>query len=241
MKTSQISTLLITSGLLFSLIGCAQQKLLFNKPGLTNEEFNRDRYDCAQESRTSWSGGGTGSLGVAMIIVAKSNADKQSVELFKMCMEARGYTPREVSDEEFEKQRNTPYKTKMNKIAKELNDICNRDDFKLVFIKSACKIENITLEQLSDKNMISEVEKPVLSRYRSEITDSTNKVLDAIRTGGDSKDKEMSVVLERIRLQVDKNALDLFEGKITWGEYNKCRKELAQIIKEERSRIFSKK
>ena len=87
MKTSQLFRLLIMSGLLFPLIGCANQKLLFDKPGLTNEEFNRDKYDCVQQSRTSWSGGGTGGLGAAMIISAKSNAEKQSAELFKMCME----------------------------------------------------------------------------------------------------------------------------------------------------------
>ena len=228
-------------GLLFPLMGGAHQKLLFDTPGLTIEEFNRDKYDCVQQSRTSCSGGGTGGLGVAMIISSKSHAEKQSAELFKMCMEARGYTAREVSDEEFERQKNSPYKTKMNQIAKEINDRCNSDEFKLFFIKSACKNENITLEQLSDKTMISEVEKPVFSKYRSELKDSNNKLLETIRINGESKDKEWSIVLERIYLQADKNALDLFEGKKTWGEYNKNRKEMFQIMQEERNRIFSNK
>jgi len=98
---------LILIGLLFSLMGCANPKMLFYKPGLTTEEFNRDRYDCVQQSRILWSGGGTGGIGLAMIISAKSTADKQAAEMFIMCMEARGYTAREVSDEEFEKQKNS--------------------------------------------------------------------------------------------------------------------------------------
>lgn len=241
MKTSQLFRFLIMSGLLFPLIGCANQKMLFDKPGLTIEEFNRDKYDCVQQSRTSWSGGGTGGLGAAMIISAKSNAEKQSAELFKMCMEARGYTAREVSDKEFERQKNSPFKTKMNQIAKERNDRCNRDDFVSIFIKSACKAENITLEQLSDKTMISEIEKSIFSKYRSENTDSNKKVLEAIRSVGESKDKEMGIVLERLYLQTDNNALDLFEGKKSWGEYNKSRKELIQVMQEEKNRIFSNK
>jgi hypothetical protein len=241
MKTSYFTKLLITSGLLFLTMGCSHPKMLFDKSGLTSEEFNRDKYDCVQQSRTSWSGGGTGGLGAAMMISAKSNADKQSAELFKMCMEARGYTSREVNDEEYEIQKNSPFKTKINQIGKERNDRCNRDDFKLFFIKSACKTDDITLEQLTDKTMISEVEKTVFSKYRSENKDSNNKVQEAIRTDGAAKDKEMGLVLERIYLQADKNALDLFEGKITWCEYNKCRKEMDKTFKEGKIRIFSNK
>lgn len=237
MKTSQLSRLLIMSGLLFPLIGCANPKMLFDKPGLTSEEFNRDKYDCVQQSRTSWSGGGTGGLGAAMIISAKSNAEKQSAELFKMCMEARGYNAHEVSDDEFERQKSSPFKARMSEIIKERNERCNRDDFKLIFIKSACKVENITLEQLSDKTFISEVEKSSFSKYRAEAADTGNKILDANRNLGGPKEKEMGLVLERLNPQIDSNALDLFEGKKTWGEYNKNRKEMLRIIQEESSRI----
>lgn len=241
MKVSQIFQLAIMSGLLFSLIGCAaNQKMLFDRPGLTSEEFNRDKYDCIQQARTSWAGGGTGSVGVAMIVLSKNNAEKQSNELFKMCMEARGYTAREVDDEEFERQKNSPLKTNMNQITKERTDRCNRDEFQLIFIKSSCKADNITLEQLSDKTMISEVEKTVFSKYRSENADSNNKTLAVFRTNGNSQEKELGIVVEQIYLQLDKNALDLFESKITWGEYNKKRKELFQTLKEEQRRILGK-
>jgi hypothetical protein len=85
-------------------VGCAQQKMLYAKPGATLEVFKRDKYECAQQSRTSWAGGGTGAVGLGMMIGARSNAEKQAEELFKMCMEARGYSAREVSNEEYEKK-----------------------------------------------------------------------------------------------------------------------------------------
>lgn len=82
-------------------VGCAQQKMLFDKPGATIESFKRDKYDCIQQSRTQWGGGGTGALGLGMMIGAQSSAQKQANELFKLCMEARGYAAREVSEAEF--------------------------------------------------------------------------------------------------------------------------------------------
>lgn len=240
-KTSQFPRLFISS-LLFLLIGCTPPpKMLFDKPGLTIEEFNRDKYECVQQSRVEWSGGGSGGLGVVMIFSAKSQADKQATEFFKMCMEARGYTAREVDNEEFERQQNSPIKTPLNEIVKDLNKLCNREDYKLIFVKSACKPNDITFEQLTDKTMISEVDKTVFSKYRSELQDLNNRLQEAIRTYGGPKETEEGLVLDRTHLQIDKSALDLFAGKITWGEYNKYRKEIYRTEMEELNRISNKK
>jgi len=240
MKILQILRLFTACFLLFPLIGCVPPKMLFDKPGLTNEELNRDKYECVQQSRTSWAGGGFGSVGLISIIAAKSSADQEAHNLFKMCMEARGYTTREVSDEEFDKQKASPLKIELNEIAKDINNICNKNDFNLIFIKSACRVEKITLEQLSDKSMILENEKTTFSQYRSEVKDKNNKLFELIRTYGDSKEKEFGLAGERFYLQTEQNALDLFEGKITWGEYNKKRKELFQTLQIERNSIFNK-
>ena len=87
------------------LSGCATsspQKALWVPGGgqiLSQEDFARDKYQCVQESRTSWSGGGTGLVGLAVMAGAKSNADKTANGLFKMCMEAHGWvlqTPEEA-------------------------------------------------------------------------------------------------------------------------------------------------
>lgn len=236
----KIFILSIVSVLLL-LTACAKPKMLYYKDGLTQEDFNRDKYECVQQSRTSWSGGGTGAFGIAMIIGSKSNAEAQSAELFKMCMEARGYTAREVGDEEFERQKNTPLKTEVNKIGKERKELCNREEFRLVIVKTPCNPESISLAQLSDNKIISEDEKTVFSKFRAEYTNLNNKLLEAIETKGDLKDKEFGLILGQIYLQADNNALNLFEGKITWGEFNKNRKEFNQKIKEERNRIIGNK
>ena len=61
------------------------------KIGMTTDQFNRDNYECMQQSRTSYTGGGSGLIGLAMIAAAQANAQSQAENMYKMCMEARGY------------------------------------------------------------------------------------------------------------------------------------------------------
>jgi hypothetical protein len=240
-NNSRLLRMFAISWFLFGLAGCSHPKILYDKPGLTSEEFNRDRYDCVQQSRVSWSGGGTGGLGAAMIIGAKSNADNQANDLFKMCMEARGYTARQVSNQDFENQKNSPLKDRISIINKERSERCNKSEYKLLQTKMACKSNENSLQQLVDKNLISEEEKPIFSKYRIESQGSNDRLLDALRLYGNEKDKEASVVMEDMIKKTEEKALDLFEGKISWGEYNKCRKESYQYFEKERVRIYSSK
>jgi hypothetical protein len=71
--------------------GCAKPLYWYRPTGATREEAARDRYECTQQSRTPWSGGGTGQLGLAMMALASSQAEEQSKQLFVMCMQARGW------------------------------------------------------------------------------------------------------------------------------------------------------
>ena len=65
------------------LAGCTGPTYSYSKPDGSPMDFKRDSYACVQESRVSW-----GASGNAMIIDAKRQANR----LYKMCMEARGWT-----------------------------------------------------------------------------------------------------------------------------------------------------
>jgi len=87
--------IIVACGLLFLLAGCATTNQLWypTKEGL---DFNKDKYECVQESKTSWEGGGTGLLGLAVMAGAAASASIQADSLFNMCMEARGYVLKEA-------------------------------------------------------------------------------------------------------------------------------------------------
>jgi len=67
--------------LIILLVGCAT--MIWDKPGLTQDGFNRDHYECEKDARQSgyYGGGWVGSMNMR--------------EFYKRCMVSRGYTLRE--------------------------------------------------------------------------------------------------------------------------------------------------
>ena len=81
--------------------GCVTPTRTFwEKPDARQSEFVVDRYECVQQSRTSWSGGGAGLVGLAIMANAQKQAQDQARKLFTLCMEARGYTGRQLAEHE---------------------------------------------------------------------------------------------------------------------------------------------
>jgi hypothetical protein len=59
--------------------------------GQDTDQLRRDIYRCAQESRTfSW-GGGSGLIGLGMVIHSQVSAKSQADKLYDLCMEAAGW------------------------------------------------------------------------------------------------------------------------------------------------------
>lgn len=74
------------------LSACAAAPVVWTRPGLTDADFRREKYRCVQESRVSWSGGGTGVMGLMLMVGAQGDAQREATKLFRLCMEAYGYT-----------------------------------------------------------------------------------------------------------------------------------------------------
>ena len=82
---------IILGASLLCLVGCAHTPMVWNKSGVTIEDFRRDKYECVQQSRTSWSGGGGGLIGIAIMIGSQANAQDKANKMYGLCMEAKGY------------------------------------------------------------------------------------------------------------------------------------------------------
>jgi hypothetical protein len=68
------------------LAGCTGPTYSYSKPGSDVADFKRDSNVCMQEPRMSWSASGS-----PMIARASTDA-KQDATLYRVCMEARGWT-----------------------------------------------------------------------------------------------------------------------------------------------------
>ena len=69
------------------LFGCAAQPTTWMKPGLTQEEFAKDRYSCMQQSQQRVSVAFANQYGGSA-----SNHEITNANLFNACMNAQGYT-----------------------------------------------------------------------------------------------------------------------------------------------------
>lgn len=108
--------------LLLILSGCGGSYYRFSKPGVTQQQMRQDGFECKQASRQSFVVGSGGML---------VGGDEANKEIWRECLQARGYTVTEVSEDEREREvqwLQDEYKwliaeeTAINKAATELNN-----------------------------------------------------------------------------------------------------------------------
>ena len=80
----RLAALVFSAWVLLS--GCTGSTYSYSKAGSNVADFRQDSYACVQEPRMSW-----GASGNPMIVGASTDA-KQEATLYRMCMEARGWT-----------------------------------------------------------------------------------------------------------------------------------------------------
>jgi hypothetical protein len=207
------------------LAGCAttntNQLWYPTKEGL---DFKKDKYECVQESKTPWSGGGTGLLGVAVMAGTSSSAQSEADKLFNMCMEARGYILKDK--DEMEKKISNALDV-ANKSKEKLKTICAKPEYAVIFVKSPCNIVEspITFEQIADNTRITPEQKTVLPKLRTESEAVSKEISEYMCKNGNPSDMLLADYMDSTRSEGDKYTLDLLNGVITWGEYNQRRKD----------------
>jgi hypothetical protein len=123
--------------------------------------------------------------------------------------------------------------TSVDQIIRENQEACKRDEYNPLYLKSACRVTDITVEQLADTSRISATEKLLFQKLRSENQTHLEKAAFAYRSYGGAQGIVEASILEQTKRLFDKNAQDLYEGTIAWGEYSKRRKEIQQFYLDE--------
>jgi hypothetical protein len=81
----RLAVLVFSAWVLLS--GCTGPTYSYSKAGSDVADFRRDSYACVQEPRMSW-----GASEDPMIVGASIDAKRQAGKLYRMCMEAHGWT-----------------------------------------------------------------------------------------------------------------------------------------------------
>jgi hypothetical protein len=197
--------------------------MVWNKPGASQADFSQARYSCMQQSQqpTSFAYvnqyGGSSSSGVA------TNGN-----LFNACMNAQGWSLQQPLSKEQQLAANEQGKAALDAVMDELHQLCARPDLQPYYSKTSCLPQETTLEQMADKSRANNSEKAALNKARSEIAQINKKTDDIIRQFNPPNAGAILARRGQAAADQDKLALDFYDGKITRGEYNSRRKEIAQ-------------
>ncbi len=190
------------------LLGCATAgRNVWVKAGAGESEFAREKSVCAAQAQSESSGIDQG--------------------VFGKCMEQNGWSVQ--NEKEIKPQiipAPNPMQPAFDALAREKEQRCVSDEFRLFFSKTACDPKDITAMQINDALMITEAEKSTVIKLRDQMERSQGRAVAAYREHGGESGERAAQMLESWRVFNDRNILDLIEGKQTWGEYNRYRKGL---------------
>jgi hypothetical protein len=198
------------------LAGCVTSPpMTYTKLGGNEQDYKRDKFECMQASKTSWSGGGSGLIGLAMIAGSSSSAQDTANKTFQMCMDARGYTALAVREgETAAKERANSYC--MTQIKASGQALGAKTFFPPISLA--------TYQMLADNTKVTPEQRPVLIDWgnaRQRCFDRTSQELASI-----SYPQPLLAILKAMTITSNINIARLYRGEQTWGEFNQVRNDL---------------
>lgn len=213
------------------LVGCLgipQASTNWNKAGTSDDQMRRDMMNCRQYGMQSAQANGVaGNLFVEAWIQQEAND----------CMRNLGYGQGVVSSGS-SKTGMVAVMEIRNDIQKKQRALCENAELKNYYLKTSCLPLEMTRGQLSDKNKITPTQQLIIPKIRS-AEDALNKEeRTKLRMSG-STGGAVADFLELSIASQNKNIQDLDGGKVSWGEYNYRRKEIAVDINASISKLPS--
>ena len=116
--------------------------------------------------------------------------------------------------------------------------ICDNPEYAILFLNTSCSGKDITFEQIADSSKITPEQKVVLPKFRTEMDAYSRERLEFIRSVGKNPGKQWADYVDSVQPEVDKYNLDLYNGVISWGEYNQKRKDFYARMQAEYRKIY---
>ena len=215
---NKISILLSTSLLTLLLGGCLgipQSPNNWNKVGVSDDQMRRDMISCRQYGmQSAQSHGVAGNMFVEAWIIQEAN----------QCMADLGY--RQGASSGSTKTGMAEVTAIRTEMEKKKRLLCDTSDFKSYYLKTSCLPLEITKGQLTDHTKMTSSQLVVLAKVRTAedllYKDERRNLLMVGATG-----TAVVEILDAYKGSLNKNISDLESGKVTWGEYNLRRKEIA--------------
>ena len=84
---------------------------------------------------------------------------------------------------------------------------------------------------MTDETKVTPQQKPVILKSR-EMIDALNKEMDSLLNGAGTNEQRIAKIRNDRYSDVDNIHSDLYSGKISWGEFNRSRKDIGAQVDE---------
>ena len=204
--------LLIVGITLLLLNSCATQpQSVWYKSGSSAQEFEMEKGQCNAQA------------------FSLANGNLYQIAIIQnQCLQGKGWylvDPNQIANA------NNALTTERNNNKKLVESICANAEFAPIYAKTACFSSNIEFKHMTDETKITAPQKAVFVKWREAIDSSIQQAANnESRLNGNAGKKLANYLLTTYKIENDKNNLDLYSGKITWGQYNSKRKEIQSKI-----------
>jgi predicted aspartyl protease len=155
---------------------------------------------------------------------SSSNRVITNNNLFSACMSVQGWTLEKKASVE-------QAKAAQNTVSSEWLAFCASEEVQPYYSKTPCRPEDTTNEQMTDKSRITNDEKVALSKVRTEVKKFAKESDEIYRQYYPELAPKVIARRQQAGTENDSAAEDFYQGRITRGEYNKRRVEIANRLK----------
>lgn len=197
-------------------VGCAmapQSQLVKN---VSQQEIQQDNAACQNQAQliqiSDWEYKGT--------FMEGANIKMKQNRAFENCLISKGYVRKATGA----KNEDSGFVQQLNFNTSELEALCVKPEYKTIFERTNCGKQEITMQMLSDTTKITKPQKKLMEKFDAEQKVIADERSNLIQNSGDAKYKEYNTWFEaNVRIPAMLNKTELYDGKITWGQYNKVK------------------
>jgi len=126
---------------------------------------------------------------------------------------------------------------KLTRLSNQIKALCTSPEYAAYFAKTFCTPADANIAMMSDKSKINNAEKLALNAW-AQAYDNLATEMSEVLHAGSVQNKQMALYTDSVAIPAaQKIRRELYEGKITWGQFNLSRKEIFDGILAETRRV----
>jgi thioester reductase-like protein len=126
---------------------------------------------------------------------------------------------------------------KLTRLSNQIKALCTNPEYSAYFAKTFCTPNDANIAMMSDKSKINNSEKIALNAW-AQAYDNLAAEMSAVLHAGSPQNKQMALYTDNVAIPAaQKIRRELYEGKITWGQFNLGRKQIFDGILAETRRV----